>query len=664
MQRPTHLTRRSAIACAFGASLLPGQELRTYSRIAPDYLRKLAKEAYDRRNVAISILTTKDAIRQRQAWVKDTFWKLVGGRPEACAPDTRVTGQFDRPGYRVEKLVYESQPGLHIPANLYIPAGRGPFPGVLFQMGHSLNGKAADPYQKCCQALARLGYAVLAFDPMGQGERTYYPKPGGTLTRLGSADDEHTTAGKQMLLVGDSATRMHTWDAVVSLNVLQSHPLVDPKRLASTGQSGGGTATMFLAAVDDRLTAAAVSCGNTENFACADFNPPGSVDDAEQNFPGAGPLGFDRWDLLYPLAPKPLLVMASSRDFFGTYSPSYLTSGREEFAKLKRVYETLDAGGALRWYRTNLPHALSKDLRLKIYSFFEGVLKQSARPILDEPEVRPEREEDLYAGKTGNVVRDFSSRTPHSISKARASALRSAGGLEWLTPKNVSAAIKSIGMAKGESCSIETLEIESEPGVWLPVFAFIPATPKSALLAVEPQGRSGRWREGDLYHQLAARGALVVALDVRCVGDLWPEVGRGNPFYTRRHASEDSYAWASLVLGRPLLLQRISDLVAAVRAMRTYAPARGLTVHLAARGHLTVPATFATAIEPAIGSLYTSSGLASFRELVEQEEYNHPFANFIPAMLSRVDIPDVEGRLGARFRKGPWNLEALSALAT
>ncbi|MEJ7608016.1 MAG: acetylxylan esterase, partial [Bryobacteraceae bacterium] len=90
-------------------------------------------------------------------------------------------------------------------------------------------------------------------------------------------------------------TRLQLWDAVRSLDVLAEHPRVDSKRLASTGQSGGGTLTMFLAAVDDRIAAAAVCSGNTENFANADFNPPGAVDDGEQNFPGSGPLAWDRW---------------------------------------------------------------------------------------------------------------------------------------------------------------------------------------------------------------------------------------------------------------------------------------------------------------------------------------------------------------------------------
>ena len=136
-----------------------------------------------------------------------------------------------------------------------------------------------------------LGYVVLAFfDPMGQGERIYVtPDASGHSTRRESADDEHSHPGKQMLLVGDSASRFQLWDAVRSLDYLASHPLVDPQRLASTGQSGGATLTMMLAAVDPRLAAAVVSSGNTENVACANFNPPGSTDDAEQDFIYSGP---------------------------------------------------------------------------------------------------------------------------------------------------------------------------------------------------------------------------------------------------------------------------------------------------------------------------------------------------------------------------------------
>jgi dienelactone hydrolase len=139
--------------------------------------------------------------------------------PERTALNTRTLGSFERQGYRVEKIVYESRPKFYIPANLYIPtASKPPFPGVLFQMGHALAGKAADTYQRCCQALARQGYLVLAFDPMGQGERAYYPNDSLTRTRFPSANDEHTVPGMQMLLTGFStSTGLQVWDAVRSL---------------------------------------------------------------------------------------------------------------------------------------------------------------------------------------------------------------------------------------------------------------------------------------------------------------------------------------------------------------------------------------------------------------------------------------------------------------
>lgn len=660
------MTRRTALAIALG-SLSNAAEIRyrQYARCLPDYIARLAREAHAKRNADLAKLTTPVAIKQRQTWVRETFWKLVGGRPDNTPLNIKTIGSFDRPAYKVEKLLYESQPGLYIPANLYIPKNhKPPFPGVLFQMGHSLNGKAAEPYQKCCQALAQLGYLVLAFEPMGQGERTYYPKPdGGVITRLGSADDEHTKPGKQMLLVGDTSTRMQAWDAVRSLDVLASHPLVDPKRLASTGQSGGGTLTMFLIATDDRLASAAVSCGNTENQATENFNPPGSVDDAEQNFIGAGPLGFDRWDLVYPMAPKPMLITVSARDYFGTYSPRYLDDGRAEFTKLKGVYRTLGKESALEWFETPMPHALSLDIRLQIYNFFEKTLKNNGARVTQEPPVKPEPDAQLYVGPTGNVVRDFRSKTPLMLvrEKAAAPVKRS----DYFNPMDVpipDASIKVLGTARGETGTIESVEIQISPEMYLPGYIFKPRSePTGVIIVLEPRGRNAHWKEDDLYPQLAGAGKLVVAFDIRGIGDLWPEVARGNPFYTRRHAEEDSYAWASLMLGESMLRQRVTDILAITQAVRKYT---GEPILLAALDRLTVPALFATILNKSVSRLYTARGLRSYASLLESEDYSEPFANFLPGILRLTDLPELRSTLGDRLREGTtWDFETLNALA-
>lgn len=634
------VTRRATLlALLSGTANLSGERFRTYSRCLPDYLAALAADAYQRRNSALAALTTPALIRARQQWVRDTLWSLIGGQPTRTPLDMRPAGGFTRAGYRVENFSFESRPGVRIPANLYIPSdAQSPFPGVLFQMGHSLNGKAYPGYQKCCQGLARLGYMVLAFDPMGQGERTYYD--------TGDADEEHSRAGRQMLLLGDTATRLQLWDAVRALDVLAAQPSVDPRRLGSTGQSGGATLTMLLAAVDDRLACAAVSCGNTENFACADFNPPGSTDDAEQNFIGAGPLAFDRWDLLYPLAPKPLLVMVSERDAFGTYSPSYIRSGEEEFEKLRKVYGLLGKPAHIEWKTTALPHALSHPLRVHTYNFFERWLRGATQPVA-EPSVQPEPDALLLAGVKAARV-PLAAPTVAPLSPA---ALRRLLRIE----QTRGAVVIPLGRERGENCEIETLEVESAPGVFLPAYLFAPLPSASSskegplLLLLEPGGRTRQWREGGLCHALAAAGITVCAFDVRGIGDLTPEAGRGNPFYTQSHATEEAYAWASLMLGRPLLGQRVVDILAMAQAVTAYR--HGTRTILAASGAMAVAALCASVLAPQIQTTYLSGGLATWASLIEGDEYKEPFANFLPGVLTHTDLPVMANAVGVAPRR-------------
>jgi dienelactone hydrolase len=620
------LTRRSILlALAGGSAALAEPRFRLYARCLPDYLAALARQAYQRREAALAQLKTPDDVRARQRWVRKTLWQLIGGEPERTPLFVHQTGGFARDGYRVQLLVYESRPGMRIPANLYLPDGaQPPFPAVLFQMGHSLNGKANDTYQKACQGLARLGYVVLAFDPFGQGERTYY--------KAGDADEEHTRLGRQLLLRGDSATRLQLWDAVRSLDVLCDLPMVDRSRIASMGQSGGATLTMFLTAVDSRLACAVVSSGNTENFACDGFNPPGSTDDAEQNLVGSGPLGFDRWDLLYPLAPKPLLILVSERDSFGTYSPSYLQSGNEEFEKLRRVYALLGAADHIEWGVTALPHALAPELRLQSYRFLERWLHNSTGPV-SEPKVQPEPDAVLFAGAQPALP----PAAPISPAPLDAAALRVMLGLGSLPPAKftVLASDRALG------CEVETWEVASAPGVFLPAYVFVPppdAPLPSALLLLDPAGRTRHWREGDLCQNLAAAGHVVCAFDVRGIGDLAPEFGRGSSVYNASHASEEAYAWASLILGHPLLAQRVEDILAMSSAVRRRVGREGPLV-LAASGHMTLPALCAAALDPAIAVVYLARGLVSWASLLAGESYAEPFSSFLPGVLTRTDLP-------------------------
>ena len=623
-----------------GAALATRVEYRDYPRTLPDYLTRLARQAYEKRNAALRACRTPDQFRARQDWARSTFARLTGLNLKERTPvRVETQGAFDRPGYRVEKIRYESRPGFFVSANLYLPkTGTAPYPGVLFQCGHSVIGKAADVYQYCCQGLAQLGFVVLSFDPMGQGERRWYPQ-------FPSADDEHNQAGRQLILAGETATSMQTWDAIRSLDVLESHALVDKKRLASTGNSGGGTTTMFLAAVDDRLAAAVASCPNSENYACANYTAPGSVDDAEQDFLLAGPEGFDRWDLFYPLAPKPLHIVLSAKDSFGTYSPRYLESGREEFAKLQRAYAALGSTANLDWYETPIPHGLSHDLRMQIYGWFRRHLQGITAPLTGEPEVRAETEADLRVGLPA------SSLTPQKIAQALAPPTPAAvppdlPKLLAFTPPTGRMTVKGVAPSRG--VKIEALEIESEAGIFLPAWRFVPAQPKSSsppLILVQPGGRNAQWAEGGLCQNLAGRGRIVIAPDLRGIGDLRP-----------RGYVDETYAWASQMLGRPLLGQRVTDLVAVIRAA-------GTRVDLVASGAMAAPAIFAAALEPTlIRQFHVNSGLRSFRSILDSPDYTEPFANFLFDVLRHTDLPQLVAHIadrGVTFSR-QWNLESLT----
>ncbi len=642
------LLRKSAVA----QQEAPSNIYRDYSRCLPDYLRDLADRAYQLRNRAVSLLTTPAAVQERQHWVTETFWTLVGGKPERTPLNARTVGTFERPGYRVEKVVYESQPRFHISGTLYIPTvGRPPYPGVLYQMGHTLNGKGDATYQLCCQTLAGLGFIVLGFDPMGQGERTYYPGTVPSRSRLG-ADEEHTFPGRQMLLKGITSTRLQAWDSVRSLDYLASHPLVDPKRLASTGQSGGGTTTMFLAAVDDRLAAAVVSCGNTENVACANFNPPGATDDAEQDLVASAPAGFDRWDLLYPIAPKPLLVMVSERDFFGTYSPNYLTSGIEEFRKLQDVYKTLGHPDRIGWFGTPLPHGISYDLRMQMYNWFSRWLKGESKPVAEEPVIQAEAEETLFVSPNGNIVQSFHGETPFTLNRSRTLSKTPVDLARLLSvdPPLAGAGMVTVGRASYHQTLVDAVEFPSAPKVWVPAWLYqskIFDRTKPLVIVLEPGGRNA-WQESGLYNRMAAAGCVVCAPDLRGIGDMTPEFSRGAARHARPHNSEEDYAWSALILGKPLAGQRVTDILCIVRSLRARQDLAPRPIILAARGVLTVPAQFAAALEPAIDSLYLAEGLISFRSVVETEVYDYPFGNFVPNLLAHTDLPELTASLAPR----------------
>lgn len=165
----------------------------------------------------------------------------------------KTAGVLRQPGFRIEKLVYESLPGTPVPAHLYIPDGlKGRAPAVLFYCGHWwADSKARPDFQAFCINMARLGFVVLAFDPFGQGERGV------------SSRDHRRVEG---LLVGVAQQGFAEYETQAALRVLLARPEVDARRVGMTGASGGGYNTWITTALDDRIAVAVPVVGTSEFY--------------------------------------------------------------------------------------------------------------------------------------------------------------------------------------------------------------------------------------------------------------------------------------------------------------------------------------------------------------------------------------------------------------
>ena len=174
--------------------------------------------------------TPRITSRRSRTAIREAFGPL----PERRRSTPRVTKVVERDAYKIENVIFESRPGFLVTANLYIPKGRTfPLPGVVGSCGHSDNGKAIEAYQSFCQGLARLGYVVLIFDPIGQGERLQYVDAQPGSPERGTGTREHIYAGNQQFLVGEFFGTWRAWDGIRALDYLLTRKEVDSATSAS-----------------------------------------------------------------------------------------------------------------------------------------------------------------------------------------------------------------------------------------------------------------------------------------------------------------------------------------------------------------------------------------------------------------------------------------------
>jgi len=622
-------------------------------RLLRTYLLAEAQKQFDARRQTIAGLKTADDIGKRQTELRARFIEALGGFPERTPLNAKVIGSEQRDGYRVERVIYESRPNQHVTANFYVPDGKGPFPGVLVPCGHTVNGKAG--YQQPCVILARHGIAALCYDPIGQGERLQLPGDNHK-SLTGSSTNEHTMVGIGALLVGQSTATYRIWDGMRSLDYLAGRPEVDPKRLGCTGNSGGGTLTCYLMALDDRIVAAAPSCYVTSlERLFATLGPQ----DGEQNIPGQVAFGMEHADYLLLRAPKPTLILCASRDFFdiqGTWTT---------FREAKSVYGLAGHSERVDLAEYNTTHGFPKPQREAMVRFMRRWLLQKDDAPTEEP-FTAAKDAQLQCTRTGQVLEDFKGKSVFDLNvereldlaKLRAKwqeghskedLLKEVRRLIGLAPTIAPAKSEPQGEINRDGYAIRKLLFTTEPGISVPALFFVPKDASAQtpiVLYVHGDGKSADAAAGGPIEKLVKAGNRVLALDLRGFGET--AAGTASADRPNLFGVDFSESFMGIHLNRPLLGQRTYDLLAVVEGLTRDAATKLDGYALVAIGSAGPAALHAAALEPRIKSLTLEKALVSWSAVVKTPLSHNQLTNVVPGALKVYDLPDLAKAIAPR----------------
>lgn len=630
-------------------------EFHDIRKMLPSQLMREAGEHLRHRAAAVEGMSTLDAVAARRKLVRATLLESIGGLPERTPLNPRITGVIDRGDYKIEKIVFESQPRFFVTANLYLPkTGSPPYPAILYPLGHEMGGKSHSAWQQMLGSLARRGYVAFAWDPLGQEERKQFFDPDWNDSKFFSSTVEHTELGMQCMLIGDALARYTIWDGIRALDYLLSRPEVDASRLGVTGNSGGGTHTSYLATLDDRLKVAAPSCYITSWRVLLDALGP---QDAEQVFPSWLKHEMDFPDFIYSFAPKPFLVLSAVRDFFP------IGGVRETFAEAHRVYDSLGAADKLQKFEADDGHGYNKERRQAAYRWFGRWLK-SQEDDGAEQEVPLARSEELWATQTGQVATSLHGEDVFSLNLKRYDLLKAnrpplsltkVSELAVFGPSKDPLHISTYGTATRDGYRIEKLTYESQPGILIPALLYLPEGQPAKLPAIVYADGEGKKAAAEDAAQWVHKGFIVLSLDLRGMGETRPALDTHDDF-TKYFGDHDS-AETAILLGKTLVGGRAADIARGVDLLAARAEVDASRIAGIGKGAAAVAMLHAAALDSRIAKVALEDMLVSYDAIVTNRIHRKMFEQTVPSALKFYDLPDLAAAMAPR---PVWIIDAVN----
>ena len=475
--------------------------------------------------------TKPEQIAAYQTQRRQAFLDAIGGLTQRTPLHARVTGRINRPGFCVEKIIFESQPKHFVTAALFLPDSsmhKPPYHAVLIPCGHAIEGKAYPDYQRVAILAAMEGLAALIFDPFEQGERMNLLDEKGHPRFVGSAG--HTMLGIPCIPLGRGAARFEIWDGIRVMDYLDSRSDILPGRFGCTGNSGGGTQTTWLMALDDRVFAAVPTCSISTGQR---FLQHMGADDAEQNLFGQWAVGLDTADLFMMTAPRPKLIGATTHDGFP------IDGAWQVFRDVKRLYTRLGFSERIDLIEVDAEHGFFQPLRESSIRWMlrwlvgrdEPITEPEDLPILSQKEIQctPYGQVMLLDGARSvyDLNLDFENElairrkelwTTHDQAEML-NRIRQLSGIRSLA-KLAEPTVESIATMKHDGMTVEKLVFQPEEGIWLPALRFMPNDKASgSVLYLHEQGKAAAATSGGAIEGLVKQGKVVLAVDLRGIGE-------------------------------------------------------------------------------------------------------------------------------------------------
>ncbi len=526
---------------------------------------------------------------QEQILVSCGLWPT----PAKTALHAHVFDRKDRDGYSVEKVYFQSYPGFYVAGNLYRPIGkgRGPFPAVLNPHGHWENGRLADTKDGSiaarCISFARQGMIAFSYDMIGYNDTRF--ADGARPETLPPGYKRHRTFATNAVdeLWGISQMGLQTWDSIRALDFLESLPDVDKKRLACTGESGGGTQTFMLGAVDRRLAVQApvVMVSHTMQGGCSCENVPGLR------------INYSNMEIAAAPAPRPQILVAAS----GDWTKDTMTV---EGPAIEKIYRLFGAEDKLRYVRFDFNHNYNQTSREAVYEWFAKFLLHSPDrsalqelPYTKEPDaelrVFPEGKQPADVVTEQALIRYLVSESQKALAQAKPKDKKSLAEFKeeflpaWKHTLQIQMPDRELTARVGDDAHADPartqITVASASGRSLPLTVFYSAKEKrdTFVILAHPDGKraylDGANQPTGLAATLLKNGVSVLVFDAFLTGELKnPELA------AKRKPLENFFT----TYNRTDLQERVQDLITACAFAKGAGKGPRVFVHGAGRAGL------------------------------------------------------------------------------